>query len=341
MICYNQLLIEMEAAKQARASAKGLLTMAMNQVRSAIDTDMADEIIASLLLKAEQRMEEVMDKYQQYLGYAYPNEEKISDDDSQWFQDISMNYDQMESTAHARLKGSMKGVKSQDEVKSRDDDKSITLRRQCEYDEMILETALEHVADCMSDESAAADIIKTAQMEAKSQLDKYCDLVRQITINESDQSRDDSMQKVKFFISKFNSIKIEVGKTIESKHQNQSKQSHEKSIFKLDKMKLPDFDGNIRSYPRFISDFKKFVLPNIQSTDSASYVLRNCLSGAARESVRNIDDDVDAMLGRLNEKFGRPSKLADSIMNDIKHMKQVNDGDDKGFLKMINLLESS
>ena len=120
----------------------------------------------------------------------------------------------------------------------------------------------------------------------------------------SDQSRDDSMQKVKFFISKFNSIKIQVGKTIESMYQNQSKQSHEKSIFKLHKMKLPDFDGNIRNYPRFISDFKRFVLPNIQSTDSASYVLRNCLSGIARESVRNIDDDVDAMLERLDEKFG-------------------------------------
>ena len=331
----------METAKQARTSAKRLLTMAQNQVQSAIDQDMADEIIASRLLKAEQQLQELMDKYQQYLGYAYPNEEPISEEDDQWFQKISLDYDRMESTAHSRLKGSAKDAQFQNEVVRKEDDQSMTLKRQCEYDEMILESMLDHVEDCMRDEDAAADTIKTAQMEAKNQLDKYCDLVRQITISESDRSRDDSMQKVKLFISKFNSIKIEVGKAIELKGQSHNKQTHEKSIFKLDKMKLPEFDGNIRSYPRFISDFKKIVLPNIQSTESASYVLRNCLSGSARESVRNIDDDVDAMLERLNERFGRSSKLADSIMNDIKHMKKVNDGDDKGFLNMINLLESS
>ena len=66
VICYNQSLIEMETAKQARASAKRLLTMAMNQVQSAIDQNMADEIITNRLLKAEQQMGDVMDKYQQY-----------------------------------------------------------------------------------------------------------------------------------------------------------------------------------------------------------------------------------------------------------------------------------
>ena len=153
----------------------------------------------------------------------------------------------MESTVHVKLKGSTKDVKIQDELMSKEDDKLITQKRQCVYDEMILETALDHVEECMNDENTAADTIKTAQIEAKDQLDKYCDLVRQITINESDQSRDDNMQKVKLFISKFNSIKIEVGKTIESKKQSHMKQTNEKSIFKLDKMKLSQFDDNIRS----------------------------------------------------------------------------------------------
>ena len=150
------------------------------------------------------------------------------------------------------------------------------------------------------------------------------------------------MRKVKSFVSTFNSIKLEVGKVIASKSQAKSSnhKSHDKSIFKLEKMKLPTFDGDLRKYPRFLSDCKKFILPNIESTDSASYVLRTCLTGTALESVRNVDDDVEQMLELLQEKFGRASKLADTIMNDIKHIKPVNDGDDKAFLKMVNLLEN-
>ena len=28
-------------------------------------------------------------------------------------------------------------------------------------------------------------------------------------------------------------------------------------------------------------------------------------------------------------------------MNDIKHMRQINDNDEKGFIKMVNLIENS
>ena len=208
---------------------------------------------------------------------------------------------------------------------------------------MLLQSAIDHLRDCIEDEITSVETIKEAQMEAKNELEKYCELMRKISVSDSGQSSEDDMRKVKSFVSTFNSIKLEIGKVIEAKNQTKkfnNQKSHDKSMFKLEKMKLPEFDGDLRKYPRFISDFKKFILPNIESTHSASYVLRNCLTGSALESVRNVDDDVEQMLELLKEKFGRASKLADTIMNDIKHIKQVNDGDDKAFLKMVNLLEN-
>ena len=44
---------------------------------------------------------------------------------------------------------------------------------------------------------------------------------------------------------------------------------------KIERMKLPVFDGNIRSYPQFKSDFKKFIMPRLSSKASAAYVLKS------------------------------------------------------------------
>ena len=106
-------------------------------------------------------------------------------------------------------------------------------------------------------------------------------------------------------------------------------------------MKLPTFDGNIRDFPRFMCDFETHVLPNLQSKESAPYILRSCLTGVAFETVRNVDTSLKEMLERLNDRFGRPSKLVDVIMNDIKNIRPVTEGDEKGFLKIVNLIENS
>ena len=43
-------------------------------------------------------------------------------------------------------------------------------------------------------------------------------------------------------------------------------------------MKMPVFDGDIRDYSRFKSDFLKKVVPEMKSEDSSSYGLRSCLT---------------------------------------------------------------
>ena len=71
---------------------------------------------------------------------------------------------------------------------------------------------------------------------------------------------------------------------------------------------MPSFTGEIRDYPRFKTDFERQVMPTI-SIENAPYILRSCLSKEAANTVKSIDDDLDAMWKRLDEKYGDPAKV--------------------------------
>ena len=108
---------------------------------------------------------------------------------------------------------------------------------------------------------------------------------------------------------------------------------------KLERMKLPYFNGYVRDYIRFKSDFVKYVMPEITSKSKAAYVLKSCLCPITRSKVANIDDDLDAMWNRLDEIYGRVSKLVDVVMFGIKSVKPLKDGDNKGFLELVDIVE--
>ena len=92
---------------------------------------------------------------------------------------------------------------------------------------------------------------------------------------------------------------------------------------KMERMQMPKFDGKLREYPRFKSDFLRQVQPEMKDDSSAAYVLKTCLTGSAADVVRNVDDDIAKMWERLDTQYGRPSKLVDMIMNEIKNLKAV------------------
>ena len=80
-------------------------------------------------------------------------------------------------------------------------------------------------------------------------------------------------------------------------------------------------------------------MPRLSSKDSAAYVLKSCKQGPTVDVIVNVDDDIDQMWMRLDEKYGRPSKLIDIIMCDIKNLKGVPEGDDEKFISLVNLIE--
>ena len=93
-------------------------------------------------------------------------------------------------------------------------------------------------------------------------------------------------------------------------------------------MKMPVFDEDIRDYPRFKSDFFKQVVPEMKFKDSTACVLRSCLTKVPLDIVKNVEDDLHEMWKRLNEKYGKPSKLADVVMYDIKKLLAIREGEE-------------
>jgi hypothetical protein len=73
----------------------------------------------------------------------------------------------------------------------------------------------------------------------------------------------------------------------------------------LEKIKLAKFEGELREYPRFKADFQKQVMPSL-STETAPYTLRSCLGKEPLGVVKSVDDDIDQMWKRLDEKYGDP-----------------------------------
>ena len=106
----------------------------------------------------------------------------------------------------------------------------------------------------------------------------------------------------------------------------------------MEKVKMPSFDGNIRKYPQFKTDFTKHVLP-VTSDTSAPYVLRSCLSSEPLECVKSVDDDLEEMWARLDRKYGDPTKITDVVINAIQNFKPIREGENRKLLEFITVVE--
>ena len=108
-----------------------------------------------------------------------------------------------------------------------------------------------------------------------------------------------------------NQTKVEVGvKNLEAKTTN----------LRLEKIKMPRFSGELREYPRFRKDFELQVMPSLNS-NTAPYTLRSCLCEGPLAVVRGVDDDIDEMWRRLDEKYGYPAKITDVIITAYSELK--------------------
>ena len=106
----------------------------------------------------------------------------------------------------------------------------------------------------------------------------------------------------------------------------------------LEKIKLPKFEGEIREYRQFKRDFQGHVEPTLDKGD-VSYVLRSCLGEEPYETVKSVDDDVNEMWKRLDDKYGDPAKVADVIIDSIRRTKIIRDGEHKQLVEFVNMLE--
>ena len=92
----------------------------------------------------------------------------------------------------------------------------------------------------------------------------------------------------------------------------------------------------MREYPSFKRDYETHM---VKFYGKDSFALKTCLSGEALQLVQPVDDDYEEMVKRLDFKYGRPEKLVDVILNELKNLKKVDDDDSKRFVQMVDVIE--
>ena len=107
---------------------------------------------------------------------------------------------------------------------------------------------------------------------------------------------------------------------------------------KLDRLALPVFRGNIRSFARFIREFENTVClefsdPKIQ----VMYLQNQCLVGPPKELVRNLTT-YDEVMNRLKERYGKPSVVIDTVLKDISDLK-IKSEDPSGIIAISRSLQ--
>ena len=107
---------------------------------------------------------------------------------------------------------------------------------------------------------------------------------------------------------------------------------------KIKRLQAPNFNGNIRDYPSFKRDYENHM-EKFYGKDP--FALKNCLSGEALIHVQAVDDNYDEMMQRLDFKYGRPEKLVDVVINELKPLKKIDDNDNKRFIQMVDIIERS
>ena len=85
------------------------------------------------------------------------------------------------------------------------------------------------------------------------------------------------------------------------------------------KLEAPKFSGKIREFPTFVKDYRHYMEP---AYGDDAYALRNCLSEKALEIIIGVGDDYEKIWKRVPTVFGDPEKIVDSILMELKSLKE-------------------
>lgn len=355
--------------KKNRIIAKRLFTRANNALVKAITAQDDAELVMKKSNDLEKRYSEVQEAHEQYVCAVEDTEDYNESECEKWIDEIENTFTETERKYHTYMKGAndektvkdekltgppddqVKGISKDDSFFSELSKSKVSERDQCytlrefERKEMIHEAEKIKKLSLSQevDKKVIAKLLQESQHDMKKQMER-CKNAQAHYLSTLD--REDVGGELQWTDS-IHDIYTETAQIIAMytsdlpAEDSRSDEGKRNSIgLKLQRMPLPKFDGEIREYPRFKSDFRTQVVPSI-SNEQQMYVLKSCLTGTPLELVKNVDHNVQEMWKRLDDRYGEPSKLVDVIMYDIKKMKSLKDNEDAKFIKLVDTIESA
>ncbi|XP_074034243.1 uncharacterized protein [Leptinotarsa decemlineata] len=96
------------------------------------------------------------------------------------------------------------------------------------------------------------------------------------------------------------------------------------------------FDGKLKDWPLFISQFNRKTNMYQYPEDEVMLMLQRCLKGEALEAVRSLllrPKNIIHVIETIEMRFGRPEYVIGSLINKTQNLQFVRDGDFNNFVK--------
>ena len=336
-----------EDALKVRRSAKTSFTRKKNDFFQAIAEDKDTEILRTKFRELTEAWSIVEGKHDIYLMYLSEEEIETSE---KWINELQDEYNRA-SAVYTKHENEIKSTEQKEKeelnrqhmIKLREEEfqrivqQTIVKKKSAEA---IFEALIEHVENVIEtradNENAGATLRKTerdielALADCKRAHDKMLEI-----LNEA--STENEIEWIRTIQTRYNETieKIQtLTTTTESK--NNAKQN---CALRMEKVKMPSFDGTIREYPQFKQDFQRQVMPTLDK-DSACYILRSCLAREPTDAIKGVEDDIQEMWKRLDEKYGDPAKVADAIIDTIQSVRPIKEGENKRFVEFVDTVEN-
>ena len=330
-----------ETLKKKRAAAKGLFTRAQNRFLQAVDSYSDAAIVKERFSNVKERWNQLQLKHEMHKNLLEETKlvgadtdeierEAIRNQEEQWICRVEEKFEDAECVHADYIRKATTQPITANFDQSLKEKQSTLLKRKVE------ERAFrKHAADLeqpIKDESCRDtpmyNVIRDAQSEMKNIFQsckksnsKYVTTLTELKI-------EDEMEWLSDLQKLMADINLQVGKMEQYKHESKSKG------LCLERMQMPQFNGDMRDYPRFKSYFQKQVQPTVGGEQEAAYALNT-----AFEIIRNVDDDLKEIWERLTKKQGKPSKLIDVVVNDIRRLTIVHEGEEQKLLHLIDTVE--
>ena len=330
-----------DGTKRSRATAKGLFTKSRKNLIRLMDKGSDVEIVDGRMEDMKRAYRTVQEKHEAYISIlATGGDAGNLETEDTWLTIVDNEFDDAEEKKVVYVRKKVAESQLEDEkpviLEMQSKQQQYLAIRQVEESTFntIHESIKEKIDLQMTSDEPILEIIKEEHSDFKRQLE-VCRQAHHKYISTLSVIPPVQIQWVKNLQDKVLQMSARFSSLM------QKKEDARRSGIPHEKLKMPMFDGNIRDYPRFKADFERQVLPKYKKDEyGAAYVLKSCLSKEPLNVVRNVDDNHTKMWERLDEKYGKKSRFTDSIMNEIKWLIPVNEGDNKGFVGLVNIVES-
>ena len=295
--------------KRKRTSAKGRFTRVVNCLESLLqEPDRDKEIAEKFFYDVENAWKNVEEKHEEYIS-ALDEGDADLENEERWITEVQKTYHDIRKR-YVRFKSTCLLLS---ELSSKEKARCVAYEAFLKLSSNLQSSvANKYPAETITREK----IILERQFEVvKGAHSEYY----MLSDNRDERPNIEWLTKLIEEFAKFNSIADTYLKTVvvQSEHKTESKTDRFKSNIKMEHMPLPKFYGEARFYPRFKRDFDELIRPRLEKREAA-FTLRQCLGKNVECILGSGDYDLDQLFQRLDEKYGDPSKMTDSIICEIQ-----------------------